>query len=520
MTDHTDINNVPEAVAVPKKRMRFSVVWIIPVVAAIVAVGIAVQQILSKGPTITIVFKEAEGIEAGKTFVKYKDVKIGQVTKVKLSKDFAKVAVTASIDKSAAGLIVEDTKFYIEQPRVSLSGISGLGTLMSGNYIGIEIGKSTKAQHEFVGLEVPPPISIEEPGRRFILEADNLGSVGIGSPLYYRRLNVGQVVSYDLAENGRSVNITVFVKAPYDKYVTPDTRFWQASGIDVSLGAEGLSVQTQSVLSVLVGGIAFETFTSSGDVKPAAEKAVFNLYGNRAKAAAKIEEVVTPYVLRFKEGLRGLSVGAPVTFRGLQVGEVTAVGLEGDIMTGDIHPRVDIVVYLGRFLGHIKKKTVSAEGLGVEERRSTLERLVDRGVRAQLKSGSLVTGQLYVAFDVYKDVPKVKIDWTKSPPELPVVPSGLQDLQDKLQSILARLEALLKRADEEVVPEAKKTLEELRGVLKSVDTTVVGKDAPMQQDLRETLQEINRAAQAVRGLTESLERNPDAIIRGKTQEKP
>ena len=539
MTDHTDINNVPEAVAVPKKRMRFSVVWIIPVVAAIVAVGIAVQQILTKGPTITIVFKEAEGIEAGKTFVKYKDVKIGQVTKVKLSKDFAKVAVTVSIDKSAAGLIVEDTKFYIEQPRVSLSGISGLGTLMSGNYIGIEVGKSTKAQYEFVGLEVPPPVSIEEPGRRFILEADNLGSVGIGSPLYYRRLNVGQVIGYDLPEHGRSVTIQVFVKTPYDKYVTADTRFWQASGIDVSLGADGLSVRTQSALSVLIGGIAFETLASSGDVKPAAEKAVFTLYGNRAEAVAKREVVITPYVLRFKESLRGLSVGAPVTFLGLQIGEVTAVGLEGDPTSGDIHPRVDIVIYLERLLAHMKHQDTAEEMTRTkQERKSNLQRMVDRGVRAQLRSGSIVTGQLYVAFDIHKDAPKVKIDWTKSPPELPVVPSGLQDLQDKISGILAkidkipidaigedlkklvaRLDGLLKRTDEEILPEAKKTLEELKGVLKSMDTTVVGKDAPVQQELREALQEIARAARSIGMLTEHLERNPSSLIRGKTQEK-
>ncbi len=521
MTDHTDMNDIPEATAVPKKRMRFSVVWIIPIVAAVVAIGIAVQQVLSKGPTITIVFKEAEGIEEGKTFVKYKDVKVGQVTKVKLSEDFKHVVLTVSIDKSAAGLIVEDTKFYIEQPRISLSGVSGLGTLMSGNYIGMEVGKSTKAQKEFIGIEVPPPISIEEPGRRFILEADNLGSVGIGSPLYYRRLNVGQVIGYDLAETGRSITIKVFVKAPYDKYVTADTRFWQASGIDVSLGADGLSVRTQSALSVLIGGIAFETFGSSGDLKPASENAVFTLHSNRKEAAAKIEEVVTPYVLRFKESLRGLSVGAPVTYLGFQIGEVTAVGLEGEPKTGDIHPRVDIVIYLERMLGHIKKVDTAQEmGRSLQERRSIVQLMIDKGFRAQLRSGSILTGQLYVAIDKFKDVPKVKIDWTKTPAELPVVPSGLQDLQEKLQGILARLEGLMKRADEEVVPEAKKTLEELRNVMKSVDTTMIGKDAPMQQDLRETLQEVNRAAQAVRGLAESLERNPEAIIKGKTQEKP
>ena len=220
MTENSDLTNIPQATAVPKKRRRFSVVWIIPILAAVVALGIAVQQILSEGPTITIVFKTAEGIEAGKTFVKYKDVNIGQVKKVKLSKDFTKVVVTAKIDKSAEGLIVEDAKFWIEQPRVTLSGISGIGTLLSGNYIGLEVGKSDEKRREFIGLEVPPAITVDQPGRQFVLQADDLGSVGIGSPLYYRRLNVGQVIGYDLAEDGRSVNIKVFVNAPYDKYVT------------------------------------------------------------------------------------------------------------------------------------------------------------------------------------------------------------------------------------------------------------------------------------------------------------
>jgi paraquat-inducible protein B len=307
----------------------------------------------------------------------------------------------------------------------------------------------------------------------------------------------------------------------------------------MSLGANGLSVRTQSVLSVLIGGIAFETFVSSGDAKPAAEEAIFTLYNDRAEAAAQREVEVTPYVLRFKESVRGLSVGAPVTYLGLQVGEVTAVGLEGDPKTGDIHPRVDIVISLGKFLGHMRQ-AVSVKELAMNEklRHSILQRMVDRGLRAQLRSGSIVTGQLYVACDMHKHVPKVKIDWTKSPAELPVVPSGLQDLQDKINGILvkiekipidaigedlkklvARLDGLLKRTDEEVLPEAKKTLEELKGVLKSVDTTVVGKDAPVQQEVREALQEINRAAQAIRGLTEYLEQHPEAIIRGKTQEK-
>lgn len=222
MTDKIDLTNVPET-TVPKKRKRFSVVWIIPLVAALVALGIAVQRILTEGPTITIIFNKAEGIEGGKTFVKYKEVEIGHVTKVKLSKDFQKVVLTAKIDKSAAGLLVEDTKFWIEQPRASLSGVSGISTLLSGNYIGLEPGKSKKERREFTGLEVPPTITFDQPGRRFVLQTATLGSIGNGSPLYYRQLNVGQVTGYDLMEDGKSVKIEIFVREPYDKYVTDQT---------------------------------------------------------------------------------------------------------------------------------------------------------------------------------------------------------------------------------------------------------------------------------------------------------
>jgi paraquat-inducible protein B len=540
MTEEKDLTNVPQAAAVPKKRRRLSVVWIIPILAAVVALGIAVERFLSQGPTITIVFKAAEGIEAGKTFLKYKDVNIGQVTKVKLSEDFTKVVVTAKIDKSAEGLIVKDAKFWVEQPRVTLSGISGIGTLLSGNFIALEVGKSDEKRRDFIGLEVPPAITLDQPGRQFVLHADELGSVGLGSPLYYRRLNVGQVIGYDLAEDGRSVTIKVFVNAPYDKYVTAATRFWQASGIDVTMGANGLTVQTQSVLSVLIGGIAFETPPTSQEMKPAAAKTAFPLFGSRTAAVAKHELIVASYVLYFNESLRGLSVGAPVTYLGLPVGEVTAIGFEYNEATDRIRPRVDIAVYPARFAAYVKKSAVLDEkNLGEKKRHSVIQKMVDHGIRAQLRSGSILTGQMYVAFDRFPNAPKAKVDWTKEPPELPVMPGGLQELENKITSILAKIDKvpfeaigedlkkllattdqLMSRIDGEIVPELKTSMEGLRRVLENTDATLVGKDAPAQQELREALQEIARAARAIRVLTDYLERNPEALIRGKTQEKP
>ena len=268
----------------PRRRARISVVWIIPILAAVVAIGIAVQRILSEGPTITIVFKIAEGIEAGKTVVKYKDVNIGQVTAVRLSPDYSKVEVTAKIAKSAAGLIVEDAKFWVVEPRVTLSGVSGLGTLLSGNYIGFEVGKSTKKQRTFTGLETPPIITCGQPGRQFVLKADDLGSLGIGSPIYYRRLQAGQVVAYDLARDGKALDIKIFVNAPYDQYVNSGTRFWNASGIDVSLGAGGVDVRTESLVALIAGGLAFDTPPFAAKTEPAAADTTFTLYADRAAA--------------------------------------------------------------------------------------------------------------------------------------------------------------------------------------------------------------------------------------------
>ena len=540
MNEDNDFMNVPESSTVPKKQMRFSVVWIIPLIAAIVAVGIAVQRIMTEGPTISVIFKKAEGIEAGKTFVKYKDVDIGQVTKVKLANDFRKVVVTAKIDKSATGLLVDDARLWIEQPRATLSGISGIGTLLSGNYIGLEPGKSDKQRREFTGLDVPPPVTFDEPGRRYVLKTPGLGSLGNGSPIYYRQLNVGRVIGYDLEGDGGSVSIEVFVRAPYDKYVTDQTRFWQASGIDASVGAEGISVRTQSLLSMVIGGIVFETPTLAVNRKPSAEKTVFALFNSREEALVNPETLVTNYVLYFNETLRGLSVGAPVMSLGLPTGEVTAISLEYNPENHSVRPRVDIAVYPRRFLERVKKSPgMETKVESMIGRHAFIQQAVERGLRAQLRSGSLLTGQRFVALDIFPDAPAVKMDWRKSPAELPVVPSGMQDLETKISSILNKmermplddigtdlekllvtLEGLVKRIDRETMTEVKTTIEDLRRLLAGIDAAIVDTDAPTQQQLRDALQEFTRAARGISALTEYLERNPEALIRGKKQEKP
>jgi len=564
MAEPGDLDGVPQAIVVPPKRGRISVIWIIPVLAALVAIGIAIQRIRSEGPTIEIVFSAAEGIEAGKTLVKYKDVNIGRVTKVELTDDFVKVRVTAKIAKHAAGLMVEDARFWIVQPTVSLSGVSGLSTLLSGNYIGFGPGKSTESQSSFTGLDVAPVIT-DERGTQFALKANDLGSVGIGSPVYYRRLAVGQVIAYELAPDGNTVQLKIFIKAPYDTYVYPETRFWNASGVEVSLGADGVNVRTESVVALLIGGLAFDIppFEPASGTAPA--NTVFTLFNDRTAAMKAPDAVARRYALYFKESLRGLSVGAPVALLGLPAGEVTSIGLELDAAKADVHSRVVITYFPERLLTYVNAKA-DARGSAaassdeqkrrdllrrfVEERGVLLKRLVEeRGLRGQLRSGSLVTGQLYVSFDYYPNAPKAKIDLRAEEPELPVVSSTLVELEDKVTHIVDKIDKLpleaigngikkdlesldqtlkgasklVSDADVQLVPQLKTDLEDMHRTLvaveramNSADTSLLGSNAPAQQELREALQEFARAARSLRLLTDQLERQPSSVIRGKS----
>lgn len=557
MADIKDRSALPRATLTPRKHSRVSAVWLIPLVAAIVAIGIAVNRILNEGPTISIVFKSAEGVEAGKTFIKYKDVKIGQVTAVELYQDYSKVRVTAKIDKHAEGLMVDDAEFWVVQPRVTLSGVSGLGTLLSGNYIGFEKGKSKKSQRQFVGLEVPPVMTLDEPGREFLLTSDDIGSLGIGSPLYFRRLQVGQVIAYTLANDGKSVSIRVFVKAPYDQFVSTETRFWNVSGLDVTVGAGGVDVRTQSLVALLIGGIAFETPTFAATGEPAAADSAFTLYGDRSTAMKQPEAIARHYVLYFSESMRGLAKGAPVTILGLQTGEVTDVGFDLEPDTLKLRGRVEVVAYPERLVARLRGQQSATGGTIVRSEQQShafFQRMIEeRGLRAQLRSGSLITGQLYVALDFFPDAKKAEVDWSKEAPVIPTVPSTLPDLEAKVSSILAKLDKLpyeaiakdvektldslnkaikdvdkaVEHIDSGLTPELKSAIKELHKtlatadrVLKNTDATLLGKDAPGQLELRDTLQEVSRAARSFRELTDYLERHPESLVRGKGGEKP
>jgi paraquat-inducible protein B len=538
---------LPTATVDPPRRFRIPLVWIIPLVALLIGVFLAARAWYEQGPTITIQFSSGAGLEPGKTRIKYKDVDVGQISAVALADDGAHVIATAQLVREADRLLVTDTRFWVVSARVSGSAVTGLGTLLSGAHVGMDAGQSTEPGHTFIALDEAPVITLDVPGRAFALHAETLGSIDVGTPIYFRRIPAGQVTGFKLDDTGQHLDIQVFIKSPYDRFVTIDTRFWNASGIDLKLGAEGLQLNTESATAILAGGLAFET-PPGGDTEAAPAGQDFRLFSTRAEALKQPSSHAQIWQLRFTETLRGLSVGAPVDFRGIQIGEVISISPDVDVDAADVGLQVDIAVFPER----MQSRKDAGQDMSEADFRAFVDRLIKRGLRAQLRNGNLVTGQLYVAMDFFPPAGKQKVDWAARPPQLPTQRGSLDELQatlsriagkfDRLQlddiaqktraaiaglaravertdQLMQRLDGLASNEVSAAVTETQRTMAEARAAI--ADTRhLLSSDAPLQQDLRDSLQELSRAAQSLRHLTDTLERHPEALLRGKPEEKP
>ena len=527
-----------------RNRLRLSLVWLVPLVAVAVGLVLVVRHWMQTGPEIVIEFRTAEGVEAGKTEVRYKEVPVGQVTQVMLAPDRQRVLVSVRLDKSAANMAVEDTRFWVVRPRVGVAGISGLGTLLSGAYIGVDAGAKEEPRRRFVGLETPPFVLRNEPGRSFVLTAQDLGSLDIGSPVYYKRTRVGRVVGYALDPSLDLLSVSVFVEAPNERLVTAQSRFWNASGLDLSIGSGGVRLNTQSLASVVAGGVAFANPPDGpGSAPAAAEGTRFTLFNDQASALAPPDGPPLPVRMVLPYNTRGLAVGAPIETLGVEVGRVTALTLRHDParqrfsveVEADIHPRR---------LGLTGQPGMPAEP------RALMKLLVERGLRAQLRNGNLLTGQMYIALDfLQRDHPAATLDATAARPTLPTVPSPFGNLQPQLMAIVKRLSGVkfdeigndlqgtLRAATatmKQLTPEAQTALADVRRTLEraqatlgqadralqQVDRNVTGDDAALQRNANQTLDELQRTARAMRALAEYLQRHPESLLRGKPADLP
>ena len=529
----TPQDDLPQPV-LKRRRFNASLIWLIPALAALVGLSLVVSSWLQQGPKITISFQSAEGLDAGKTPVKYKNVVIGRVNKIRLSTDHTHVLVNVELEKSAEGFAVKDTRFWVVRPRIGLGGVSGIDTLLSGAFIGADIGESKTEADEFKGLETPPVVNHNAPGRSFVLHSDDLGSLDIGSPVYFRRIQVGRVASYQLDKDGKGVSLQIFIDGPNDKFVNPDTRFWNASGVDVSIGASGLKLNTQSLATVLAGGVAFQDPPGPHDETPAPEYTAYKLFGEQTTAMAPPDGDPHYVRMRFEQSVRGLAVDAPVEFLGINIGKVVSVRLDYDEKTERFPVVVGAIVYPQRLgTAYVKLEALAKKNGENSDLSQLIGRLVGHGLRAQARTGNLLTGQLYVALDFIPHTPKVEFDANAKPLTLPTVAGSFDKLQEQLAEIvdkidkipfdsigknldqtLASLNTTLKQVNGQTLPEFKTTLKGVQKTMGSADAALSG-DSPLQQNLGATLEQVQRMARSLRVLTDYLGGHPEALLRGR-----
>ena len=538
--------DAPSPVIRRKNRMRLSLVWLVPIVALVIGASLLVRNLLAVGPRIEIEFRNAESLEPGKTEVRYKEVVIGRVESVSLHDDRKRVIATVQLDRSAASIAVQDTGFWVVRPRVGVAGISGLGTLFSGSYIGVDAGTSPEARKQFVGLEVPPFVLRGEPGRSFVLRAANLGSLDVGSPVLYRRTQVGRVVGYTLSPEQDELSVKVFIEAPYDKLVTLQSRFWNASGVDLTLNASGLTLNTQTLASVIVGAVAFEQAPDAPKAQAAPAGNQFFLFGDRRSAIAPPDGPAQPLRMVFNQSVRGLTLGAPVDFLGVEIGNVRSISLQHDVKGHRFPVQVTADIYPLR-LGAVRTAAADSSAPETRTNGALLQRLVDSGLRAQLRTGNLLTGQLFVALDFMPKLPRVALTESDGVITLPTVAGTLSELQPQLADIVQKLSkipfddiargvqgtlaqvSVAVAAIGQLTPEAQKALVEVQrtltevqrtlttaqGSLQRLDRNLLDDTAPVQRSVDQTLSELQRAAQSVRVLTDYLQLHPEAVLRGK-----
>lgn len=521
---------------IAKKWHGPSLVWLVPIVALAVGAALVIRAVLSTGPVVTIDFLSANGLRPGKTEVRYKEVVVGRVEAVTLSEKRDHVQATVRLDRSVANIAVEDTRFWVVRPRIDTAGVSGIETLFSGAYIGVDAGESLKEKRHFTGLENPPFVLRGEPGRGFVLRTEDLGSLDVGSPIYYRRNRVGRVVGYTLDPLIDELSVQIFVEAPYDKLVNPQTRFWNASGVEVSINSSGLKVDTQTLASVISGGVSFERPQGTQGLPPAPDGNRFVLYNDRKAALAPPDGPPLRVRMVFDQTVRGLDIDAPIDFLGMEIGTVKAIRLDYDAKRKRFPVEVEAEIFPTR-LGAVRE-ALRREGED-DRRRDTalLQRLVESGLRAQARTGNLLTGQMYVALDFPGKVTKAELDTATAIPAIPTVPGTLSDVQPQIAEIVAKVNKVpfdeigrnlnetlsqARQTIEQLRPEAQASLADVRRTLQSVQETLSRADrhllepsAPLQRNAEQTLHDLQRAAQSLRALTDYLQRHPESLLRGK-----
>lgn len=538
---------------------RFSAIWLIPVIALVVAVFLGYRAVSSRGELITITFQSADGLSEGQTQVKHKNVGLGTVEGVHLTDDMRQVNVHVRMNREADHILTTHARFWVVRPRLSGSNISGLETLVSGAYIAVDPGTpGGTPTTTFRGLDSPPGVRSDEPGRTYTAMTGSIGALGEGSPVFFRGVSVGEVLGYQMPPDGRGpIPVQVFVKEPYDHFVRIDTRFWNASGVQVSFGGGGLHLQLESLQAVLSGGVAFGLPEDRRGIEEpeAPDQAVFKLYPDHDEADSAGYHQRIPFATYLDSSVSGLTAGSRVDMYGIQIGNVTDVQLQLDARNGTARVRVAMEVQ--------PERAFSSSELHGETPQTIASRLVANGMRAQLSSASFITGSSLIAFQFVPNARPAQISMEGDVIVLPSQKGGLSGITDSLSDVAAKLDQLpiesiashldgvLAGASDTVnSPDLKKAVHQLSGTLKSIGdladhankgmTPVLQKlpaltdqleatlhhansllssysgGSDFQNNLQRLMGQLNDMARSLRLLSDFLTRHPNALIFGRS----
>lgn len=547
------IEPIPVPTAGVRQRRRIPLVWLVPAVTLLIALYLAWDTWSRRGPTITVSFEQADGLQAGQSQLKFKDVTMGTVKSIAVAPDFTKVLVTIETTREAEPLLTDKTIFWVVKPQLFAGNISGLDTLLSGAYVGMmpstEPGKPMRS---FAGNAHPPILKSSTPGTVFILESRKLGSISLGSPVFYRGIDVGTVLGWDLGDDkARHVAIHAFVRAPFDKFVHVDTMFWNASGLSVKMGANGIDVRMESLRALLLGGIAFE-------IKPrttapaAAAGHRFALHANQEAARTAGFSFHLHLRSEFAGSVAGLEIGADVTLHGLKIGEVTDVGLKFDAAAGRIVAPVTYRIDAERIGGIAAIQGVAPGTIAAL--------MVERGFRATLQAPSLISGQKIVAIEKVAGAPPAEL---VKDGEVFVMPSseaaGFDSIARSANELLSKINridfaaignsvaGLAKGLDETINgPEIKSILADTADTMRKLDAGATpalerlpeislqlqqaltqvnrlaaslnagyGAESKLNRDVENLLRQLTDTVRSVRTLADLLSRHPDALIKGR-----
>jgi len=541
------------------RRRRISAIWIIPLVTVLIAIWLAYDTLSRRGPLITITFESAEGLTAGQSQVRYKAIPLGTIQRITLSPDYTHVIITARMNNDATRLLTTRARFWVVKPRLFAGNISGLGTILSGSYIALlpSTAPAPPARH-FTGLENPPVLQSDVPGRTFLLQASRLGSLNLGSPIFYRGFDVGTVLGWDVGDMAKSVTVHAFVRAPFDSYVHRSSRFWNVSGASVSLGATGVHVDIESLQALLLGGIAFNTPAGAEKSPVATERDQFPLYSNYEDAQSSVFHRSVAVVAYFHGSVSGLGPGASVTMLGIPVGRVTSVDLRFDRQSDSLEVPVHFTVQPGRI----------AESEAVEQRGPfrNAQILVAHGMRAELSTANFLTGQQEIALVFVPNAAPAAVTEENGVIVVPTAPgtfsgisqsaavlldkinqmpfqqigenlnatlaglgkiansSALRDSLTSLQSTLVAARDTLKKLDQGAGPaladlpvitrQLQALLIRATGLIASADTGY-GANSQFSRNLERLLVQANDLMQSLSALANLLTEQPNALIRGR-----